>query len=129
MPQGFDWLADIIRRDKIETNFATLNHDRLLEAFFRKNNLLFDDGFYDFGDHDRFDGYRLHVSAERKLLKLHGSIDWRSCGGSLSYHVARLRDPSVGNNDHILHEGTQPHPEIVIGTYNKLEEYLSLIHI
>ncbi|MCK5052334.1 MAG: SIR2 family protein [Candidatus Cloacimonetes bacterium] len=114
-----------------EINFFTLNHDVLLETYFKKNGLEFYDGFSKRnGDFEIYDSNLLNNQKRVNLIKLHGSIDWkryREEGKDWSGDYIAKYDIKVGY-DPKDNKGSIQHPidnrsEILIGTENKLKAY------
>lgn len=108
---------------------ATLNHDLVLERMFSETNTHYSDGFErEFGTlriwSDTFD-------STRKLLKLHGSINWWRYRFALDGHSGQLtakstnRDPEhprgpVGED---LGYPLTGRPLVLTGTFNKILAY------
>ena len=44
-PIGYEWLSDAMQDEKCKSNIFTLNHDRLLDKFFKKEKIGYCDGF------------------------------------------------------------------------------------
>jgi len=114
-----------------EINYFTLNHDILLEKYFKENDLDFYDGFSKKdGDFEIYDSNLLENQKRINLIKLHGSIDWkryREKGKDWSGDYIAKYDIKVGY-DPKDNKGTIQHPidnrsRIVIGTENKLAAY------
>lgn len=95
----------------------TLNHDRVLEAYFAAHGIAFEDGFEPKAIKglcvrrpERYDAslHKVH------LYKLHGSVDWhynfreRVLGRVIDYAACRDIDDS---------------PEMLLGTFNKILAY------
>jgi hypothetical protein len=103
-----DFIRDIKNDSSIDNiNIFSLNHDLLLERYFKYIKISFSDGF---NSKLIWDG----IFEERiKLFKLHGSIDWFADDIVDSYksniHKNRKRDNTT--------------PILLIGSFNKLPEY------
>jgi len=108
----------------------TLNHDLLVERTLERAGIAFSDGFARLSHDLRCWDRRRFAKSRRKvrLTKLHGSVNW--------YPLQFLsRGPSrvcIATNGDINHargpEGRPPrllhdHPEMLIGTFNKMLEY------
>jgi hypothetical protein len=78
-PTGFDLILDLARQFAAPGfTIATLNHDTLIERALSDGGIGFADGFHPpDGDVAFFDPLLLDSPEGIKLLKLHGSIDWR----------------------------------------------------
>lgn len=127
-PENFNGLA-LLSKIIDEPNFTkidifTLNHDTVIEKFFLSYKQPFCEGFGDKANGYRFWDQSLFGASERiNLFKLHGSIDWYyfdetswtdlrvcKCTSEIIYHNPRK-------------------PIILIGTYNKLAEYIKSIYL
>ena len=114
----------------------TLNHDRLIERSLEKAGILFSNGFAQISEDLRcWDGRKFAGSRRKvRLSKLHGSVDWYpvrfSCGGSSRVCIATNGDvehahgPDGGPVVLLGHD----HPEMLIGTFNKMLEYTTGIY-
>jgi hypothetical protein len=98
----------------------TPNHDRLLEKCFRNLGILFTDGYGE----ELEDGTRIWTPQAlqnenfTKLIKLHGGLDW--------YYVSHnyiLSDISKYNAVYGSHIAYNIAPNILAGTYNKIQDY------
>jgi hypothetical protein len=126
---GLDFLKDL-NNDCIigNINIFTLNHDLLLEQYFNENSIKINDGFSEpikndkYGDRywkpESYNSKKLKI----KLFKIHGSIDWHRIGSNWYDEKIYI---SNGNPQYLR----DSYPKILIGTFNKLEEYTSGIFI
>jgi hypothetical protein len=115
--KGLDFLVKTNNDEKIENiNIFTTNHDLLLESFFEKNKIKVNDGF-SVKEYWKPELYNSENS-KIKLFKIHGSINWH-------------KESDDWNNNNILkiNGNNDSEPIILIGTFNKLEEYTSGIFI
>lgn len=96
-------------------NIFTLNHDTIFEQYFRNNNIPYDDGF-SIVDGGIKQWNMNYLSQKIRLYKLHGSIDWIVEHG-VDYYDYKLNiyPPEM------VYSGDRP--KILIGTFNKLNEY------
>jgi hypothetical protein len=114
---------------------ATLNHDVVIEHWFRTRGTRYSDGFGDtFGTlrvwNDSFE------VPNRKLLKLHGSIDWwrydLTRNGWMGQFTARPTDSDPfharGPAGELLEYPAGGRPQILTGTFNKILQYGSGIY-
>ena len=138
-PGPVDHLAAVVDAFADDTvddlTVATLNHDLVLEHSFRDAKTAYSDGFEDFFGtlsvwNDTFS------PPNRKLLKLHGSINW------WRYNLARDGwtgqftgrpidgDPfhARGPNGELLEFPAGGRPQILTGTFNKILSYPSGIY-
>jgi hypothetical protein len=127
-------------------NILTLNHDILIEHFLEHSKIRFTDGFriktkmFPQWDKDLLKEkyYRINPFRSKdlnfrvKLYKLHGSVNWFSIGDNEGYiNIYKLPTDQYVETVHeidktLLHsEGL---PNMLIGTFNKLQEYLSFIY-
>jgi SIR2-like domain len=137
--QAFDHLTaivDAIRDDSVgELTIATLNHDVVLERAFAFAGVKISDGFEKtFGTleiwNDQFS------TPNRKLLKLHGSIDWwrftLNVDGWEGQFTARTSDGDAeharGPDGELLDYPAMGRPLFLTGTFNKILSYQSGIY-
>jgi hypothetical protein len=113
----------------------TLNHDTNIEQYLLKNHIQFVDGFGEPEYEVRYWNPDLFESESNmvRLFKLHGSIDWfefskangdRRIGIPLNNDIEHTKD-SEGNFHHLVNQG---YPLILLGTFNKMMEYISGIY-
>lgn len=105
-------------------NIFTLNHDLVMETFLEHNNISYNDGFSKSTNiywHGKFE-----KDNEINFLKLHGSINWFSTGGGQNLRLNLSDKPFNYPAIHMI-IGTSYNylPLILIGTFNKLNSYLS----
>ena len=123
-PIGYCWIKDAINDEEYKSNIVTLNHDRLLDIYFKNAGIKFCDGFKK--DPEKkvkiFDPRYFLDTDKPHLVKLHGSIKWKAYGG-LKKHLVAI--PLQGFEEHKFLDRGGPTDEIVIlaGTHNKLEDY------
>jgi SIR2-like domain len=118
-----------------DITLATLNHDVVLEHAFGESGTQYSDGFGNaFGTlrvwNDTF------TPAHRKLLKLHGSINWwrynLTRDGWTGQFTARATDGDPfharGPEGELLEYPAGGRPQILTGTFNKILQYGSGIY-
>lgn len=118
-----------------DVTLATLNHDLVIEHWFRMTGTRYSDGFSEpFGTlrvwNDTF------KVPNRKLLKLHGSIDWwrynLTQDGWTGQFTARATDGDPFHardpNGELLEYPAGGRPQILTGTFNKILQYGSGIY-
>ena len=120
-----------IQNERLEdVSIFTLNHDTLLERTLRAAGLEFVDGFGEPANGLRFwEPERFEATAGRRLVKLHGSVDWyvvRPSGGE--FHEDRIAQSSVYPERIPLPSGgfleaVEGRPLLLVGTHNKVREY------
>lgn len=112
----------------------TLNHDILIETFFKSKNIEFNFGFEMSGKISFFNRNLLEQKEGINLYKLHGSIDWFSFQDSqglgnlycLPLNFDRQIDKYNELDDRLfLTDGL---PYFLIGTFNKMLNYLSGVY-
>jgi hypothetical protein len=114
---SFEYLSFIRKMiedpDFIEICICSLNGDLLLEELFRRNRISFAQGFlrdsegtFYFDDNDFGRGEKV------TFLKSHGSSDW-----FYNHNRKRIEISSSHANP------INPHPQLLIGTHNKILEY------
>jgi hypothetical protein len=110
----------------------TLNHDTVIERYLGKEHIPFTDGFgKDNGGVRHWDPASFEsIVKQIRLFKLHGAVNWflyRPNNGKV------LDDKICINNGYSWDaEGHTPlggHPEILIGTYNKMIDYANEVFI
>ncbi len=117
-----------------DLTLATLNHDLVLERTFGDAGTRYSDGF-----EDLFGTLRVWsdtFSVSRKLLKLHGSIDWwrynLTRDGWTGQFTARPTDGDPfharGPDGELLEYPPGGRPQILTGTFNKILSYPSGIY-
>ena len=123
-PEGYEWLSDAMQDEKYKSNIVTLNHDLLLDIFFKNEEIAYCDGFkINSKDKVKIFDPRCFIADEPfHLLKLHGSINWKAYGG-VERHLVAI--PMDGFEEHKFLDGHGPTDKIVIlaGTHNKPEDY------
>jgi hypothetical protein len=118
-----------------EITLATLNHDLVVEHALREAGQPYADGFG-----ESFGTLRLwnevFAPANRKLLKLHGSIDWwryrlerNGWSGQITARAAD-GDPhhARGPDGELLEYPVDGRPQILTGTFNKILQYGSGVY-
>ena len=115
------WLADMVRDKSFASiDLVTLNHDTVLEQAFTSNSVTFCDGFGEAVNGVRFwQADRLQDSNRIRLIKLHGSIDWFRFRAKNAIGIQEEHDSSEGR----IADLTDPRPELLVGTFNKMLEY------
>lgn len=146
-PSGVDYLHFI--KDASEENFVagvdifTLNHDKILEQFLTKNtkdDIQFTDGFSEpLNNVRRWDPNLFENELYKiRLFKLHGSIDWFRLwpaeGGNWSNQFIGIpinwgfsRQFTKNQPSDILYAKIDERPRILVGTFNKMLNYLTYI--
>ena len=109
------WLADMAHHEDVQPiDFVTLNHDTVLEQALRSHSVDFCDGFGEAVNGVRFwQPDRLEAAHRARLIKLHGSIDWFFFKSESKVGIPKSHDPFL----------TDPRPELLVGTFNKMLEY------
>ncbi len=124
-PRGMNWIVNSLVENEYDLNIATLNHDILLEKTLTNNSIPYCDGFVLNKNAciREFDPRIFTLSNKIRLLKLHGSIDWKGYGGLQNYVVGIPQDGFI---EHGFLDFGGPHedPVILAGTHNKLEAYV-----
>lgn len=137
--QAYDHLGavvDAVRDERVtDLTIATLNHDVVLEGAFAAAGVAVSDGFEkSFGT---LQVWNDHFSTPtRKLLKLHGSIDWWRftlvIDGWNGQFTARAidRDPehARGPDGALLDYPAMGRPLFLTGTFNKILSYQSGVY-
>jgi SIR2-like domain len=113
--QYLGWLDDMVcDKSFASIDLVTLNHDTVLEQAFTSNSVTFCDGFGEAVDGVRFwQADRLQNANRIRLIKLHGSIDWFRFRSYNAVGIPEEHDPYL----------TDPRPQLLVGTFNKLMEY------
>lgn len=124
-------VVDAFADDTIDDiTLATLNHDVVIEHWFRTAGTRYSDGFG-----ETFGTLRLWDNTfdvpNRKLLKLHGSIDWwrysLTRDGWSGQFSARATDGDPfhahGPGGELLDVPASARPQILTGTFNKILQY------
>ena len=106
----------LLKKEKFNYDFFTLNHDILLETNFKKNKIEFNNGF----GHDKKFSIKNFANSSCKfnIFKLHGSINWNRKRDENNVDCIFETDPSIPNNSQL-----DPSNTIVIGTFNKFKLY------
>ncbi len=128
-------LNDFAKNQDINNiNMFSLNHDLLIEHHLQNSSIPFTDGFQKRSkkipewnlDFLKSDDYKL------KLFKLHGSIDWFDIG-DINHYRNIYKVPIDTNVDYIYKidktlQYSDGLPIFLIGTFNKLLNYLSFVY-
>lgn len=110
----------------------SLNHDLLIENYFANISIPYVDGFSVPQNNMRYWSYDLYENSKEKinLYKLHGSINWyRMRKDGYDWHGERTAIAIDGNIHRAKDEygnsqsNMDPHPQILVGTFNKMLEY------
>lgn len=122
---GLSLLGEVIFQNQFRTiDVFTLNHDLVIEEFLNSINKDFCEGFGKEEDGYRFWDQSLFESDNRiNLYKLHGSVDW------YYYDEASWQDRRICKCTSDIFWRDPRKPEILIGTYNKLAEYIKGIYL
>jgi len=133
-PNRLDYLnlvKDISRDNNLShIDIFTLNHDTVLEQCLCQNNIPFNDGFGEPINGVRYWDNKLFETSACKihLFKLHGSVDWfrlRPAGGGWYEESIGIPLNSI-TYSHI--DKVDGRPLLLIGTFNKMLEYLRGIY-
>jgi hypothetical protein len=125
-------IADAMQDGSVDDlTLATLNHDLALEQGLGEADVFYSDGF-----EDAFGTLRLwsdtYGLADRRLLKLHGSIAWyrykltrKGWSGQVTARPIAGEDPfhARGPAGGLLEYPLDGRPEILTGTFNKILSY------
>lgn len=130
------WIIDSVNDAQVSVKgIFTLNHDLLLEQLFQSEKVNFTDGFEI--KKERVGG--LHWSSESlfktdrtvKLVKLHGSIDWRHVDidnktyeKPFSADRFTYKDAKDGSPSEVREK---PRPLLLIGRHNKIYNYNNFV--
>ncbi|MFW6022408.1 MAG: SIR2 family protein [Halanaerobiaceae bacterium] len=133
--QYLRFIKEIYQKENIESiNIFTLNHDILLEKYFRKESLNFNDGFREDEDLSAvkiriWDPDFINSWAKVNLLKLHGSINWFRFRSKSNNKYRGYFFGALSSNN--MPEGTLPEggPLILTGRFNKIMEYNRSIYV
>lgn len=122
-------------KDKSISNIEifTLNHDKVLESFFDNRDIKYTDGFG--SNYPKIRSWEpnllKHEKPKIKIIKLHGGIDWRRIRlEGMDWHGEFIGIPEILNHDHEMDDNGNiycrifPRPYILIGTYNKMLDYV-----
>lgn len=129
----FEIIAELSKMVNVIDIF-TLNHDILLETFFKSRNIKFNFGFKKSGEISFFNRALLQQTEGINLYKLHGSIDWFNFQDAqgiwnlycLPLNFDRQIDKYNALDDRLfLTDGL---PYFLIGTFNKMLNYLSGVY-
>ena len=103
----------------------TLNHDKFIEHYLSLNKLNFIDGFADQSPEKirYFNSKSLKSNSLLKLIKLHGSINWFLFDEKIGNYIGKDRAHIKKNKKEEFYR-VSPRPEILIGTFNKMINYL-----
>lgn len=116
-PSAVDYLAPLANVDGSAISIATLNYDRSVEALAQRAGLAVDTGIEGWGGGFQ---WRWRDGTDIRLLKLHGSIDWRL---SEDRTDGKLPEPRI--NLVVHDDGTgqyvRSRPGIVFGQRGKLQ--------
>lgn len=129
----FEIIAELSKMVSVVDIF-TLNHDILIETFFKSKNIEFNFGFEKSGKISFFNKNLLEQKEGINLYKLHGSIDWFNFQDShrlwnlycLPLNFDRQIDRYNGLDDRLF--VTDGLPYFLIGTFNKMLNYLSGVY-
>jgi len=122
---GFNFLKEaLLKKDLKKVDIFTLNHDIVLERFFKINNLTFNDGFQkNINDIETWNPKLFNNEDRIKLYKIHGSINWQYCD-QYSWEdnrITKIRD--------IERFDTIANALILIGTHNKMSNYIQDLYL
>lgn len=125
----FDILKRINHNDNIISIFS-LNHDLVLEKFFKNTNITLDDGFMVKNRIlPEWNGFN-HRESTLKFLQLHGSINWFSAqlrNTTKRYTIMKVPNNIYPERLYEVHKDIDigiGRPELLIGTFNKMWGYL-----
>ena len=132
-PTNFSYLKflkEIYQDPKIERiSIFSLNHDLVIEEYFKTISIPFIDGFGKPINEVRYWDYNLYKNSEKlSLAKLHGSINWfkfsrkeyspYEIGIPLHWDFWRTKDP-----DGVYQNPIHGRPMLLVGTFNKILQY------
>lgn len=123
--KGLLLLNQVVSDDIISsTDIFSLNHDTVVENFLYSNNFVFCEGFGKANDGYRFwDQSLFRLDNRINLYKLHGSVDW------YYFDETSWTDRRVCKCSSEIIWREPRKPIILIGTYNKLAEYIKSIYL
>jgi len=131
-PGSTDYLrliAESWRDDRVShMAIATLNHDRVIDAFLKRSGIPYTDGFQEPSEPDGFRSFRTQVFDQEnaaRVLKLHGAVDWIqrwSPDDLWDWDMMIAVDPSAPDVMEVNGYRVEPVP-LLIGTQNKVEDY------
>jgi len=115
------WLLDAVADvDSGQKLFFTLNHDTLLEQFFKSAQVTLVDGFGQIVESEGisyFDEGLFEDLAAPQLIKLHGSLDWFRSKGSPLKFFKRVDENRATKRLEL------DNPLMLVGTHNKTDFY------
>lgn len=132
-PNNFSYLKflkDAYEDSNISRMFIlSLNHDLVIEEFFRTSDISYVDGFGKPVNDVRYWDFNLYKNDEKlNIAKLHGSINWfkysreeytpNEIGIPVHWDFWRTKDPN-GVYQHPIHG----RPMFLVGTFNKIFQY------
>ncbi|MDQ3021029.1 MAG: SIR2 family protein [Bacteroidota bacterium] len=129
-PVGFELISELVNCKRIKKlNIVTLNHDLLVEKYFKENKLELIDGFGPTeGDYCKFHPnlYDCASNSETKLYKPHGSIDWyrlRLREGEINVKLVGKSSLRVfDDKGHFIGTPLNSYPNFLTGTGNKITD-------
>jgi len=134
----FDWLNKSIKNYQVQ-QITTLNHDLVLENFFKNNGISYTTGF-EKNEDTKSATYQFNWATKDKLplLKLHGSLDWNAFQsvGKIQIKYRDLRNVDYINGRLQLPNGDTDTSEMmqdwhsmkVMGTESKLIKYSQSVY-
>lgn len=136
-------ILDACADKALSVDIVTLNHDTLLERSLVQAAQDFEDGFerpkavVHGGTMAKWRGFRRRRGRVR-LIKLHGSVDWwrvRREGSDRDVYARMAGEDPTGIGEMSFAIGRSrwvapdPAPEIIVGAFNKLLEYVRPFHL
>ena len=125
------FLADALSKKNVcITDIFTLNHDNVLDTFFKKSKIDFIDGFGQSEDNVRYWNPLLLNGSVLRLIKLHGAINWiKFVVNENGKKFEKIGQPVT--KDWNIKKQTPPgenRPVFLVGSGNKAIEYYKGIY-
>jgi len=122
---GLKFLKELLLLKEYKSlDIFTLNHDTVLEQFFKFNNVPFNDGFQKGSHNIEIWNSQLFDNQDRiNLYKIHGSVDWHYYDGE------SWEDNRICKIHEIEKYDTISNAFILIGTHNKMSDYIKDLYL
>lgn len=138
-PKGLDLITDVIEDYGPENvDIISLNHDKLVEQLLDHKQITWTNGFDKSKNNEReiayFDDEAFSNSDNVRIVKLHGSYDWRYLGEEINENTKLWRWCEGGDSDFPNSKVGQPLEHnpflsgILTGTTTKSEHYTRGLH-
>jgi len=122
--------------DFSNVDIFTLNHDTVLETYFKRDGIQFTDGFFkpDGEKHRYWEPSLFNCESFKvRLFKLHGSINWfrfepegaKDRSDELIGIPSGMRNYRIEDSKGRILDAIDKRPILLIGVYNKMLEYTS----